>query len=257
MSSNRSSSILLALLVSVILATGAAGAVTISEHGTPTDLQVGERVTVSYVFTDLYTDPQYEQWTLQGETELEEVTWTVQLVDQADTVQGQELYDGAVFNQSVNIETDTAEVRVEVTGAVPSVGNWSYADGNRFLFAEFRLVRQGGTSAVIATFDDTTRYSDESRQAREAIESARAAIEEVGGHSEAETTLSSAVSAYEAGNFENAVNLANQAENTANQAKQGQEQQQLLLMGAGVVVLIVAIVGAVFWYRSRQQTSKL
>lgn len=257
MNSNRSSRILLVLVVAIAAGAGVTGAVTISDHETPAEAKVGERMTVSYVFTDLYTDPQYEQWTLQGETGLDDVTWTVQLIDQADTVQDQQAYDGAVFNQSIDIETDTAEVRVEVTGEVPAIGNWSYADGNPFLFAEFRLARQGGTSAVIQTFDETTRYTDESRQARNAIESARTAISEAGGHEDAENTLSSAISAYNAGNFQNAVNLANQAEETAQKAQQGQEQRNLLLMGAGVVVLIAIVIGVVFWYRSRQTTSKL
>lgn len=257
MNSSRSSSALLILVVTVVVGAGVAGAVTISEHNTPTEAQVGDRVTVSYVFSNLYTDPQYEQWTLQGETGLEDVTWAVQLVDQANTVHEQQSYDGAMFNQSVDIEQDTAEVRVEVTGAVPPVENWSYADGNPFLFAEFRLTRQGGTSAVIDTFDETTRYTEESRQAREAIERAETAITDAGGNADAENTVASAISAYEAGNFENAVNLANQAEETAQRAQRGKEQRNLLLMGAGVVVLLAIIIGVVYWYRSRQTTSKL
>ena len=254
---NSSRSFRLALVVvALVLSAGAAGAVTISNHDTPEDAAVGDRLSTTYVFADLYQNPQYEQWTLQGETELGSVTWTVQLVDQVGNVRNQNSYDGAVFNQSVSARDNVDEVRVQLTGTVPEVGNWSYRGGQAFLFAEYRLTRQGGTSTVINTFR-STRYTEGSREARRAIESARGTIEDAGGNQQAERTLENAVSAYNAGNFDNAADLAGQAQETAKSAKQRGQTIQLALYAIVGLIVVGGVIGGVYWYRSGQTQSKL
>ena len=255
MNSSHSSRLLLVIVVTGLFA-GAAGAVTIGSQDTPADVKVGDRITATYVFVDLYQDPQYTEWTLQGETDLESVTWTAQLVDQAGNVVAQNSYDGVIFNQSVSVDEDVDEVRVQLTGNVPEAGNWSYEGGQTFTFSEFRLTRQGGTSTVIDTFS-STRYTEASREARQAIESADASIQQSGGNQQAETQLENAISAYNAGNFDNAVDLANQAENTATSARQQSQTLQYALIAVVAIVILAAIVGAIYWYRSQQGASKL
>ena len=255
MSSNPSSRLLI-VITALVLFAGAAGAVSIANEDTPSEVKVGDRITATYVFVDLYKDPQYTEWTLQGVTELDSVTWTAQLVDQAGNVREQNSYDGTIFNQSVSVENDVDEVRVQLTGNAPEIANWSYEDQQPIMFVEFRLTRQGGTSTVIDRYS-ATRFTEDSARAREAIEAADAAIAGAGGNAQAETTLDNAISAYNVGNFDNAVDLANQARNTAQSAQQQSQTFQLALYVIVGIVVLVAVVGGIFWYRSQQGASKL
>jgi len=86
MSSSRSSRLLLVLLVALVCAVGIAAGVSVSDESTPTGAQVGANVEGSYTLTELYQDPSYEEWTLRTSTELQNVTWTFRLVDQAGNV---------------------------------------------------------------------------------------------------------------------------------------------------------------------------
>lgn len=249
MNSSRSSS-LLALLLVLVLSVGAVGAVTVSQADAPDEAAVGDDLTATFVLTDLYSD--YDQWTLRGETELENVTWTVEVFNQAgDKLGGDHTYDGQSFGHPVDIENGDHEVRVTVTGTVPAVGNYTYDPAETFLFAELVQAREGGTSETIQTYE-THHYTEESGEARQAIDDAQDAIDEAGGHQEAERTLDSAISAYENENFENAIDLASQAQETAERKQTNQTRNRLILLAVGALVLIGLVVGAVvYWRRSR------
>lgn len=256
MSSNRSFRILPIVLVTFVLAAGVAGAVTISEQDAPSSALAGSQVTSTFVFTDLYQNPSYESWTLKGETELENVTWTVQLLNQAGSVQGQQSYDGATFQERISLENDVAEVNIQITGTAPTVENYTYSPPPTFTFAAFNLAREGGSSAPIQEFE-TRHFTQESQEARDAIDEAQTAIDEVGGHEEAQGILNNAVSAYEAGNFENAVDLANEAKNRATSAQQQSQLVRFALLGVIGVIVLVAIAGGIWWYRQRQRGGTL
>lgn len=254
MNSSRSSS-LVALLFVLVLAVGAAGAVTVSEANAPAEEAVGSDVTATFVLTDLYTD--YDQWTLQGETELGNVTWTVEVFNQAgDKMGGDNSYDGQSFGHPVDIETGASRVRVTVTGTVPSISNFTYDPAESFRFAELIQAREGGSSDTIESYE-THHYTQDSQTAREAIESAQSAIDEAGGHQQAERTLNSAIDSYENENFDNAVDLADQAQETAEQKQATQSRNQLILMAVGALVLVGIVVGAVIYWRRSRTHSRL
>lgn len=255
MNSNRYSSLLLVVLCAVLVA-GVAGAVEVDSESVPDSAEVGTDVSAEVSLTELYDSA--DQWTLEGESELRNVTWTIIGFNAADReVQSfRTTYAGAEFEQPVNLDSEVVRIRVELTGTVPEIENYSYDPPQEILAVGLTQVRPGGTSSEVME-RNTHHYTEESRRAAEAIDGAEQAIEEVGGHPQAETTLNNAISAYEAGNFDNAYDLARQALQTAQQASQNRQRNQLLLYGALGVIIIGVIVGAVFWYRSRQQTSRL
>lgn len=256
MNSNLSSKVILSLFAAVVVVAGVAGAVSVSEADVPREGQVGENIDATFTFETLYQDPSVEAWTLQGETELGDAAWTITLNDQAGNQVAQESYEGSEFAHPIDIESDAAVVEVRLGGSVPAIGNYSYDPEQQFLVAGFQQAQEGGVETEIDTFE-AHHYTERSAQARQAIQDAEAAIEDVGGNDDAQRMLNNAISAYEAENFGNAIDLANQARNTAESAAESEERNQLLLMAGGGVVVLAIIVGAVYWYRKRQTTSKL
>ena len=254
MSSSRSSRLALVLVVALLCSAGIAAGVSVSEHDTPDGAAVGDRVETSYQLTELYSD--YDEWTLQASTELENVTWTFRLLDQSgdpvDTVSA----DGQNGSVGLSIDDGVATVEVRVVGEVPAVANYSYEPAPSFVVAEFEQTREGGASEAIDSFE-SRHYTEESREARQAIESAEAAIEDAGGDAQAEESLQSAIDAYEGENFANAVNLAERAEREAGQAVQTQQRNQYILYGVIALVVIAVVVGAIYWYLNRDTGSRL
>ncbi|WP_256296431.1 hypothetical protein [Haloarchaeobius salinus] len=264
MNSSRYSrwAILAAVAMLAFAAVGTAVAVQVTEEDVPDEGQVGEDYSATMTLGELYQNPDYTSWTLRGETELEDVTWTVTTTD-TDTgnqVDSQS-FDGQSFNYS-NIDAeanDANQVTVEVTGTVPSVGNFTYADEETFVVADLTQVREGGTSNGIAT-SEAHHFTEESQAARQAIGEAEEAIDEAdaagGDTSTAEDSVESAISAYEGENFGNAQNLAERAQEEANTAQsnaESTEQRNQLLLYAGVGIVVIALIGGgVYWYRQQQ-----
>ena len=254
MSSNPSSSLLLVLLVAVVVSAGVGGAVTVSPSDLPSEGQVGNRISVTFQFTELYTNfPEYD---INGTTGLQSVTWSVENVDLSNNVVGERTYDGQSFDHPVSQDEGIARVHVTLAGSVPPIQNYSYAEQETVELASFAESRQGGTANALESYT-IAKYTPLSRQARTEIESAQAAIQAAGGHPQAETTLQNAISAYQAQNFENAVDLANQAERTASQKQQNQQRNQLIIYAVIGLVVIGILIGAFFWWRSQQTTSRL
>ncbi len=246
---NRCSKVGLALLCALFLAVSPVAAVTTGADGTPDSAQVGEQATTTYTFTELYD--QYDQWTLRGQTQLQEVTWTVRLYDQTGSRIARETYNGGSFTQRVSANDDVNRVEVEVTGTVPQVSNFSYEPPQEFTLAAFTQTQQGGTSAPL-TSDSVRHYTESSQEARNALDTAATAVEGAGA---GEELLNSAISSYNNGNFENAIDLAEQAETAANQAQQSQQTNQLLLYAGAGVVLLLVIGGGVYWFLSNRDTN--
>lgn len=259
MNSTRCSK-LFALLLVVTLALSAvapATAISTADDGIPNDATVGDSVTATMTLTDLYTD--YEQWTLEGRTELTDVTWTVTTYDQAGNQKAKESYDGQSFDHSLALDTDASKAVVKVSGTVPEVANFTFDPQQSFTFATLSQSREGGNSEEIETW--TANYhTEDSKSARDAIVGAQGAIENApsgANTADAESVLDNAISAYEAGNFDNAIDLAGKAKKSANsaadKAQQSEQQSKLLMYGGAAVVLLLVIGGAGFWYRSQQQ----
>lgn len=253
MNSSHSSSVL-AVLLALVLAVGAAGAVNVNADA-PDDAKAGSDITASFELTNLYST--YDSYVLQGRTQLLNVTWTVEMFNAADTkIDAGGAYDGQTFAQPVDIQSNAVRVRVTIAGTVPAVQNYSYSPEEQFLLANLVQARQNGTSSVITTAR-AHHYTQDSRQARQAIDSAQAAIEAAGGHQQAERTLESAISAYNNENFQNAVSLAQQAEETASQKQATQSRNELILMGVGALVLVGLVVGGFIYWRNSRTTSRL
>ncbi|MFB6359913.1 MAG: hypothetical protein ABEH59_01170 [Halobacteriales archaeon] len=250
MNSSRCSDLVVLVLL-LVLTVGAAGGVTVNAADAPSGAEVGTDRTATFELAELYQDPEAEQWTLRGETELENVTWTVNVIDQAGSQIAQPTYVSQSFAHDVDIESGAAQLEITLTGTVPPITNFTYDPQPSFLVAELIQEQPGGTTDTIETYE-ADRYTADSQAARQAIDAARAAINEAGGPDEAERTLDSAIDAYESENFDLAVDLAEQAKDTARQAEANQSRNRLILLAVGALVLLGIVVGAVvYWRRSR------
>ncbi|MEF8774303.1 MAG: hypothetical protein V5A23_08590 [Halobacteriales archaeon] len=261
---------LLAVLVFSVVAAPAA-AVELSETTVPDEAEAGTQVSASFTMSNLYQDPNWDPWTLEGETELRNVTWTLTFIDAQGNEFDTRSYDGQSFSQpEITTERDILTVRVEVTGETPPVAesDLTYPDNETFLLAELTQTRgEEGSMSEIGTWEarhyttggDADDADPGTQEAREALDAAQAAIDEAdeagADTATANDTFQSAVSAYESGNLGNAVDLANRAEEEANEAReskeQSEQQSQLLLYGAIGVVALLVIVGGVYYWRNQ------
>lgn len=254
MNSNRCSKLatLLFAVTLVVSAVGPAAALSVSASDAPSQAAVGEDVQTTFTIERPFSD--YESWTLNGETNLTDVTWTVKLYDQGGDKLDQQSYDGQTFGHDLD-QSDAFEVEVVVEGTVPEVESFSYDPAQQSLLTELSQVREGGSSETLDSWQFRP-YTEESDEARTAIGNAEQAIEDADGNgadvSEARSTLENAISAFDHGNFENAVNLAEEAESSADSAQESSQQTQMLLYGGIGLVVLLLVVGAVFWYRSQQ-----
>ncbi|WP_115864026.1 hypothetical protein [Halorussus litoreus] len=254
MNSNRYSRLLTLLLAATLLvsAVSPAAALSVSASDAPSEAEVGESVETTFTVERPFSE--YDSWTLNGETNLTDVTWTVKLYDQGGDKLNQTSYDGQSFNHSLQ-QSDAFEIEVVVEGTVAEVESFNYDPPQQTLLAELNQVREGGSSDSLDSwaFRPYTQDSDEARDAIASAEGTIADAEDSGASvSEATNLLDRAISAFDHGNFENANSLAGDAEESANSAQQSSQQTQMLLYGGLGLVALVLVVGAVFWYRSQQ-----
>ena len=233
------------LLAAAVLA-GPAAAVDSSPRDVAEESEVGTDYEATYELTDLFTD--FEQWTLVGETDLESVTWTVTQYDQAGNQVAQDSFDGQEFQQGVDIETGVSRIEVRVTGTTPGFETPTYDPPQRFTGASFTLNREGGTQQDIEAYE-VHHYTQESRSTRETLDRATETVEE-SGDDQSRETLDSAISSYNVGNYDNANQLANRAED---EAESSQRTRTLLLYGGAAVVIGLLLGGGYYLYQSRKQ----
>lgn len=254
--SSRCFSLLVACLVLLTTVAAPAAAVSVAESDVPDEAEAGSQVSATVTLNELYKNPQLESWTLQGETELTDVTWTVTSYDQTGSKLDQQSADGQNASVDVAAADDVSEVRVKVTGTVPEVTNYSYDPAQQFLFVSLTQARDGGSSTEIDSWQ-THHYTEESDAAREALDSASTAVD--GANSQqAEKTLANAISAYDNANgaegFDLATELANEAQSQAESAQQSDQTMQLALYAVGGLLAVGLLVGGVVWYRSQQDS---
>ena len=234
--SNKTAALL--CVVALLATAGTASAFSVSADGVPTETAVGEEVSVTYTIDDPFTDAPNE-WTLAGSTELQNVSWTVTVLRAGDQV-SQETYGDRSFEQDLDIDNNGDEVRIELVGTTPGISNYTYDPAQNYRVAS--LNRVSGNNEDEFRNDTAHHYTEESQAARQAIDAA-------GGNDNAEELVGSAVSSYENGNFQNAEDLAGQAESQAQQAQQSaQTQRTLLLVGGGLVVLLLLVGGGYYAY---------
>jgi len=236
--------------VGLLAVAGTASAFSVgTESPVPNETVAGDEVTVTYVIDDPFTDVPNE-WTLAGETQLENVSWVV-TVNRAGSQVSQEQYDDQSFTQDLNINNNGDQVQVELVGTVPEVENYSYQPEERYTVAA--LTRVTGNNENEFRNDSAHHYTSESREARTAIDDAGTAIDEAGGNSEAEELRNNAISAYENGNFDNAVDLADRAQTTAEDAQQSQQNTRTLLLAGGALIVLILLGGGGYYLYTQSQ----
>jgi hypothetical protein len=260
-SSNRCSDrLVVCLLVASALAAMATPGAAISgtAEEVPEASTVGSQVTATVTLSELYRNPSLEQWQLTGETALTDVTWTLVYLDQTGAKVGQESFDGRTFDgATIDASEDVAEVEVRIRGTVPSFEQYSYEPRQTFELMRLAQTRQGGSTTDIGTWT-VNYFTAASEAARTDLNEARAAIERASAAgadtAAAERTFANAVDAYENGNFELAVTLAEEARSAAGSAQQSNQLSQLAVYAAGGLALVGVVVGGVLYWRSQQET---
>lgn len=256
MNSSRCSK--LALAVVVLLATTVGGALAVSASGdVPQSAAVGEKQETQFTFSDPFSG-QYNEWTLQGETALTDVTWVVTMYDNTGAQVDTRVLNGQSFEYDLDASEGVTRVTVDLTGTTPQVGQWSYEPAQSFTYATFTQAQPGGSATVIQSWDDVRPYTEASQNARTEIEQSERAVQNAAQSganvADARDLLANAKSAYNAGNFDNAVSLANQAESKANAASSSQRTQRWALIGGAVVLVLVVLGGIGWWYWNQRDT---
>ncbi|MFW5974189.1 MAG: hypothetical protein ACOCPZ_02265 [Natrialbaceae archaeon] len=250
---SRFSKLAVVCLLALSVASVPAAGVSVGDTSVTSDAEVGEQITATVTLTQLYQDPSLESWTLEGETELTDVTWTVEYYDQTGSRVDQQSFDGQSFSDAeVDSEDGTSEVQVRVSGTVPEVEEYSYDPAQSFTVLDLTQAREGGSSNDIDSWS-ATHYTEESREARNAIDAAAAAVEGVDSE-EADRQLENAIDAYDGSGdeFPLAIDLANQAQEEAEQTRQSNQLTRLALYGAGGLVAVAVLVGGFLYWRSQQ-----
>ncbi|MFB6093871.1 MAG: hypothetical protein ABEJ77_02895 [Halanaeroarchaeum sp.] len=242
----------LALVLLLLVAAVPAGAVAISGDA-PATVAVGEKKTTTFTITEPFDE--YQQWTLEGHTELTQVSWTITTYDNADRQVEKKTVSGQSFTYALSADSGVVRVEVKLVGTVPPVTNWSYDPPQQIQYARFVQSQPGGSSDVIGSAMTARPYTQESADARDAIDQAQQAIQRaqsaglsVGA---ARSDLQDAIAFYDAGKFQQAVQNAEQAEQKALNALQSKQRNRTLLLAAGAIVVGLAIAGAVYWYRQQ------
>ncbi|WP_436911195.1 hypothetical protein [Halosimplex marinum] len=241
------SAALVALLALSLAAVGTAGAISVSPGEVPNETQVGETVTTTVTVEDPFVDMP-DEWTLQGSTELENVSWTVTVRQQGEQV-SQETFGDQSFEHPLNASNNGDTVVVELTGDTPAIENYTYEPAETYTLYDFESVQGSSTSGLNAT--SVHHYTNASKDARESIDEAAEAIN-ASDADDGQDDLNQAISAYENGNFENAESNAQDALEAAEQAEQSAQRNQTILMAVGALVVLGIIGGGVYYWRSNQ-----
>ncbi|MEF8882966.1 MAG: hypothetical protein V5A34_10650 [Halapricum sp.] len=248
--SSKGTAVLVALVIAMA-AVGTAAAVSVSETSTSQDeVEVGEEVTAEVTLTDLYEND--SEWTLRGTSGLENVTgWEVTKAWSNESERSETFEGESEFEINVTENANFESITVSITGDAPAVDEYSYNPPQEFEAAKLTKTVGEGESDVATV--SVHHYTNESQAARQAIEDAEEAVEDADS-AEAENRLQQAISAFNSENFANAEDIANDAKNTAEEAKQSQNTTQLLLYGIGAVVVLLLIGGGYYYYRSQQDS---
>jgi len=238
---------LVALLALLLAVAGPAGALTVTDETDFQESRVGETVSTTVVIDDPFTEN--EQWTLRGVTELENVSWTVSVLDQGNQL-NQTVYGEQTFEQELALDNGGDQIELELTGTTPAVENYTYDPPQSYVLWELVSITGSSESTLNAT--SVHHYTNDSDDARNDIDDAVAAINESGGNAEAQDTLNSSISSYDNGNFQNARDLASDAQNQAESAQQSQQQTQTLIYAAVAVVVLALVGGGIYYWRSNQ-----
>lgn len=237
----------LGVLLAVALSTaGLVAAVSFDDSGVPDEVEVDDEVTINVSANDPFEDKP-ATWTIEAETDLDDADVTLRSVTVGGDVTTTSGDDGLELSQDDGVN----EVHVEVVGTVPAIANWNYDDPDEENVMVLEINDADGP-----TVDrwEVHRFTEDSKTARQAIDDASETVSEH-GDTDAQDRLDEAIVHYNNGEFDRAVNAAEDAED---QALAGGELREMLLIGGGVVLVIGIVGGGVFYWKKRQtDTSKL
>jgi hypothetical protein len=230
------------LLACSLVAVGTAAAVSVS-GGAPAPAENGTEVSMTVTVEDPFASAP-DQWTLRGETQLQDATWNVEVLNQGRLVTRTDTA-GSNFSQPLDFEEGATTVNVTLTGTVPALNTFDYENRSAENYTVMHLTQSNG-NAIDQTWR-SHRFTAASQDARQAIDAAADAVEEAGGTGDDD--LQQAINAYDAGNFDNAESLADDAQTAAEESQGG---LPIVLIGGVVVVLLLVAGGGYYYYQSQQ-----
>lgn len=242
---------LAALLAITVVMAGTATAISVSGD-LPDPGQEGSEVSME-VTIESPMENQPSEWSLVGDTELENPTWFIEVKDSAgNTIEEQQSVEASEITQSLSAEAPVpSEITVRVSGNVPEIGeeDFNYEDISAENYTVMQLTQGGERTLEGGEFRSHRYDSDEDhRNAREALDQASEAVAE-SDSDQAREDLDRAIAFYNSGDLENAIDLAEDAENSAEQS-----DNTILLLGGGVVVVLVLLGGGFYYWRSQQES---
>ncbi|MFB6087803.1 MAG: hypothetical protein ABEJ85_04720 [Haloarculaceae archaeon] len=244
-----SKGIALVVLFTVSLAAvGGAVAMSVTADGVPQESRVGESVNATITIEDPFVN-QPDQWTLQGSTELRNVSWQVTILQQGETV-ADKTYGKQQFSQQLDAKNGGDTIRIHIQGDTPPIENFTFRPNETYTL--FDLDKKVGNNVEDINASSVHHYTNKSKSARNAILEAKRTINETNAGQDARNLLNSSISSYNSGNFPNAKKLANEAQKKARQAEQSAQQTQMLLYGAIGIVVVALVAGGIYYWRSQQ-----
>ena len=197
-----------------------------------------------------------DEWTMEVSTELDDVRLVVTPRDGAGNALEDRTID--VFNEeTVTLDIDDSRistVEFEVRGDVPLIGlgpgRYSYEDRSLENITALEVTERlnGGTQRIENGTFEVHRFTEQSRDARQAIDEASQAAEDADSD-DARNRVNEAITFYNNAEFSNAITAANEAGDIAD--SEGDTRRTLLLL-AGVVLGLVAVGGIAYYWRSQQ-----
>lgn len=223
----------------VLVAVGIAGGFTFETVDTPEDGEVGEtaEATVSFDPFETHNAP----IEIQASSALEDATVTItadgERVDRSDTGSASAVLD----------DPGIRDVTVEVSGTVPDIDRYSYADSDLENVLLLRVAEGGVTEGEW----ELHRYTSDSQDARTAIDDASAVVDD-SDNEDAQERLEEAKTFYDDGNFDEAITAATDAQSMVDTDDDDDDSRLVYVLVAGFV-LLAAVVGAGLYYRQTQQ----
>lgn len=242
------------LLAVALGAAGTAAAVTFQDESAPESAAVGEEVTIEVTMDELYANNLPDNWTLRANTSLKNADFTLVVKDAAGEEVARVDEASQEITQQLSVDQNHVKAELTVTGTVPEMDGFNYQNKEEESVTGLLLSQQveGGSSKIEGGEWTIHKYTDESQNAREKIDEAQSAVEGV-DNEDAANRLDEAITFYNNGEFENAINAAEEAQSTAEGASGG--STPVVLIVGGVVVVGVVLGGGVWYWRKQQQPS--
>lgn len=236
------------VLIAVALGTaGIVAGVSFDDSGVPDSVEVGEEPEFNVSTDDPFAEKE-SPWTIEADSDLNGADITIV----AETVGGDVEETSGDEGLELSSDEGVNSVRIHVAnGEVPPVQQYNYEDPGQ---EEVTVLTVSDANGADLDSWSVHRYTEESREARQAIDDASEVVAEEGGDS-AQARLDEAIVHYNNGEFESAITAAEDAED---QAQSGGELMRILLIIVGALVVLGVVGGGVYYYRqSKQDTSKL